>query len=840
MPPTPAVVRGPLSLLQQLEDAVRTKEPRAFIALFSPHCRRSCAGLQPFPLDRPGPGSMQVMVWTPSLVAGGLVEALGRLFFSYKDLTRLELRPLGLQAGATRGSLVVRIHLEGDDLGGRWRTDQGMARLSLRRDNGRWRVHRFDVLALHSAWRTEPTLESRELPGLGPANGAASGPVDLGWPADLPPSAPWAALDVDSDGANDLVTARGARVLIMAASDGQFLEPRELFRPTGCGQVAVLAPGDRDGDGRMDLFVGCASGASGVWRRGEDGTWRLMPGTGFEGAVAAATWADLDGQGGPDLYVVRRRQPTGAPSRDLMLLGEDKFVPGLSPPAKGAGLAVCAADLDLDGDSELVVLSEQQRPRLWLNQGGARFEEAGARLGLSAAPGATACAVADLDGDGRLDLLLGGRRATRGYLFGRPGAPAPGQGLLPARRRSARLAGLTRGDMFWVSRRGNGEAFTLEPRRLPGLRWTTNWAAPLDLDGDGAVDLLLRELRLPPKLEARWWWQFLGPALAGQKPRPLPGVGRPSARVVLLSNLGRGRFMEAGHPARFPRAAQCALVFGGSDASRGRPHLLLEDARGGVKLLGATDGARGHQLLLRLRANGRNLHAIGALVKLHSEGRRQVRQAGDASGLPGGPPGLVHFGLGAALRAEEVRVRWPGGKWQRFVDLPADRLITLSEGGGASWKDPSDPEQATPDEPPETPAPAPQEDPTPGQDPRLQPLSWTVRQGADKIPLKGLAGPRGTLLLIHGAQQMERVLTLCKEIQMRLDPRRGIRAYRLGARSRVKGCQLPGLQVTPSTTKALASRKALLPLLMLLDGNGKVLKEVGAGLGLDHMASELD
>ena len=837
LPPTPTVARGPLALLRQLEQSVRSRQPQAFISLFAPICRSSCAGIRPFPLDRTGPGSLEVMIWTPTTGPGGLIQALGRLFFSYKEMTRLELSPLGLRAGALRASLVVRIHLEGDDMAGRWRTDQGMARLSLRKDPGGWRVYGFDLLTLHSAWHTGASLEVSALPGIKKAPSPLPPPVVLGWPGDLPPLSIWAALDLDADGALELVTARGERVLVLAETDGQQSAPRELFRVKGCGAVSALSPADRDGDGRTDLFVGCTGGGSGVWLNQEQQGWVVAPDTEVQGAVVSAVWADLDGRGGPDLYVVRRHRPPSSASRDLMLVHGGLVA---APPSRGAGLQACAADLDQDGDSELVVVSEGQRPRLWLNQGGGRFKEAGARLGLSAVAGATSCGVADLNGDSRLDLILGGRHAARGHLFGRPGAPAPGQGFLPASRVRARLAGLTRGDTLWLSRPGKGGSFTLEPRRLPGVRWTTSWIGALDLDHDGAMDLLLRELRLPPEQEARWWYQFLGPALAGKKPRPISGGAAPTPRLTLLNNLGRARFVEGNHPTRFPLST-VAMAFPGPGAAHGRPHLLLEDAEGGVRLLGAASWTGGHQLLLRLKAAGPNRDALGSLVQLKAEGHRQVRQVGDGSGLPGGPPGFVHFGMGAAIRAEVVRVRWPSGKWQRFVDLPADRLVILTEGAGAAWKDPAEGDSALAEDAPhenagdEPPVSADEEEPVPSR-----PLAWILLQGNKQLPLAQLAGPRGTLLLIHGPTEVERVRVLCQEIHKQVDPSRGIHAYRLGASARLKGCPLPGLVVTPAVMADLARRQPLLPLLMLLDGNERVVKELGAGLGLEHLGSDLE
>ena len=838
----PAATRGPLGLLNGLEAAVRMKKPEAFIALFSPHCRRSCLGMHPFPLDRPGPGSLHVMAWTPTLGKGGLVEALGRLLFSYGELKRLELRPLGLRTAGIRANLVVRLHLEGDDLAGRWRTDQGMIRLGLRRDNGLWRVHSLDLLTLHSAWRSEAPLTEQPLSGLGlnrqpPPRRRF---VDLGWPGDLLPDPAWASLDADSDGDMDLITSRGEEILLLESAGGRLQAARPLLRVKGCGGVTALVPGDRQGDGRVDLFVGCARAGSGIWLNGEHG-WSLDPSAEVKGSVASATWADLDGEGGPDLYVVRRRRPVGAGSRDVIL--SNPGMPAAAPPAPGLGVQACAADLDLDGKSELVVLGQGVRPRLWQRgEAGAGFTEVGARLGLSAVAGATACAVADVDGDGRLDLVLGGRQAERGYLLRRAASRTPVQWLAPVigRQQQARLASLSRGDSIWLTLGKSGAGLALESRRLPGVRWTTRRAGAMDLDRDGAVDLLLQELHLPPEQEARWWRQFHGPALAGKKPRPLAGVEPPEVRTVLLSNVGGGLYLDARYPTRLP-AAPVVLAFPGPGASLGRPHLLLEDPRtGGASLLGTSGEQGGHQLLLRLRAQGANRHAVGSVVKLLAEGRHQVRQAGDASGLPGGPPGYLHFGLGAALRAEEVQVRWPGGKRQRFVDLPVDRLVTLTEGAGAKWDEPGETESEPGNDPQELTPPVIEEGtPKEAQQTGLRPHAWQVTRADDTVALASLAGQRGTLLLIHQATEAARVRTLCQEIRQRLDPPRGIRAYRLGPAGKLSGCGLTALELGPVVMKALGPRTALLPLLLLVDGDGIVVKEVSGGLGPLHLEAEL-
>ena len=42
----------------------------------------------------------------------------------------------------------------------------------------------------------------------------------------------------------------------------------------------------------------------------------------------------------------------------------------------------------------------------------------------------------------------------------------------------------------------------------------------------------------------------------------------------------------------------------------------------------------------------------------------------------------VHFGLGTALQARDVVVRWPGGEEEMFGDFEAGEIYDLREGAG--------------------------------------------------------------------------------------------------------------------------------------------------------------
>jgi hypothetical protein len=119
-----------------------------------------------------------------------------------------------------------------------------------------------------------------------------------------------------------------------------------------------VAAGDFDGDGLCDLYF-CGLDSANVLYRNL-GNWR------FEDVTASAGVACAD------------QASTGA----------------------------AFADIDGDGDLDLLVNGIGRGTRLFLNDGRGKFHEATAASGLRAASGSTSLTLADIDGDGLLDLYV--------------------------------------------------------------------------------------------------------------------------------------------------------------------------------------------------------------------------------------------------------------------------------------------------------------------------------------------------------------------------------------------------------------------------------------------------
>ncbi len=426
---------------------------------------------------------------------------------------------------------------------------------------------------------------------------------------------------------------------------------KPIVRSLGAFCPGPLALGDIDGDGDLDLFVG----------------GRFVPGR-YPEPAPAQFWRNQGGQLELD--------------------------PASSEAWKALGLVTGAvlADLDGDGDPDLVLATEWGPVRILVNQGG-QFADRTRELGLEDWKGLwSGLAVGDFDGDGRLDLVAGNRGRNSHYephagklrlYYGDwdgngqvdlAEAWGTGESWRPLRSRSSLASGWPELNSRYpthaafarttiremLGSRTNGtrhlDATTLETavflnrgghferRTLPvAAQIAPVFAVQVgDADGDGAEDV------------------FLGQNLLGT----LSDLSREDAGQGLwLRGRGDGTFVALDGVASGVRLdgeqRGAALADFNHD---GRVDLVVTQ-NGGTTKLYVNEAARpGWRVVLA--GSGLNPDGIGAHLRVvYSDGRRgPVREvvAGAGHGSQDSP--AVVLGAGDGARA--LWVRWPGGREQ--------------------------------------------------------------------------------------------------------------------------------------------------------------------------------
>ncbi|MEO6221702.1 MAG: CRTAC1 family protein [Vicinamibacterales bacterium] len=226
----------------------------------------------------------------------------------------------------------------------------------------------------------------------------------------------WGDYDGDND-ADLFVGFNGTPNRLYRNQQGVFVDVATAAGLADARPVRAAAWGDMDGNGYPDLLVGFSPGPASLLKlyRNRGGVFQDVTDAAglavMTGAVRQPVWVDVDGDHDLDLFVAFRDKPNAFYRNDAGHFTDIARETGLADPRRSVGAVWF--DADADGDLDVYVGNmDGDANGLFLNTNG-RFSDAAEAMGVAwggrtpkdAANGTVRPCAADVNNDGRIDLI---------------------------------------------------------------------------------------------------------------------------------------------------------------------------------------------------------------------------------------------------------------------------------------------------------------------------------------------------------------------------------------------------------------------------------------------------
>lgn len=495
-----------------------------------------------------------------------------------------------------------------------------------------------------------------------------------------------AFFDYDNDGWIDILVLSGSRFgdppatatnrLYKNNRNGTFTDVTKragLFRT---GYAYGVTVGDYNNDGFEDLFI-TYWGQNVLYRNNGDGTFTdvtkesglLTPEPRFGSGCA---FLDYNRDGALDLFVSNylvfdqksiprpgepgacnylgvpvNCGPRGLPYGRHSLYrnnGDGAFTDvtaesGIGKVDGGFGLTVVAADFDNDGWPDIYVACDSTPSLLFLNNHDGTFTEQGLERGVALSEDGMEQAgmglgIGDFNLDGSLDIFKTHFREDTAVVYVNDG-------------------------------KGNFRDTTTRSGVGVETRFVSWGAGVADLDNNGSPDIFMVTGNIYPEVEKKF-----------------PNVPYKTPRVI-FRNLSKGQFeeliSEAG-PGVSAAHSSRGCAFGDFD-NDGDVDVLIVNQNEAPSLLRNDVTGDNHWIKVKLIGVKSNRSAIGARVTVRYGDMVQAQEVLSQSSYLSVNDSRLHFGLGTAPRVD-IEIRWPLGQIEKLAQVPADRLIHITEGSG--------------------------------------------------------------------------------------------------------------------------------------------------------------